>query len=120
MKGKTISKVELIRIIDMIMESLGNIIEGLAFVCQSVLTIYIYIIIASAIISWVNADRSNIIVIIITRITEPAYDLVRKYLPFVYFKGFDFSPIFILLITQFLQYALVKNLFVLADNLKFM
>jgi YggT family protein len=89
---------------------LGNIVRGLAWIIGNILTIYFYIVIASAIISWVNPDPYNPIVRFLRNVTEPVYFYVRRYIPFVYIGGFDLSPIVVLVVIQLLQFVIVDNL----------
>ena len=81
-----------------------------------VINIYIWVIIISALLSWVNPDPSNPIVQILRRLTEPAYAFVRRYIPTV-IGGIDLSPIIIILALQFLDLFLVRILFNLARSL---
>ena len=63
---------------------LANILLALAKIIElasGLLTVYKYILLASVIISWVNADPYNPIVNFIYRATEPALRRVRRYLP---------------------------------------
>ena len=93
----------------------ANVLEGLAHVLDAVLTIYMLIIIARAVISWVNPDPYNWIVQILIRATEPVLFAIRRRLG--YGMGVDFSPIIAILIIMFLQYALVRSLFELAARM---
>lgn len=61
-----------------------------------VFTIYSYIVIGRAIISWVNPDPYNPIVRFLHNATEPVLDRMRRVLP-LQFSGIDFSPIVLLL-----------------------
>ena len=92
----------------------GNIIHGIAWVINSALTLYFWIVIASAVLSFVNPDPYNPIVRFIRNVTEPAYAYVRKYIPFVFIGGFDLSPIIIIFAIQFCRFAVVRNLELLA------
>ncbi len=92
---------------------LGNFLFGLAKVLNIALTVYMWIIIARAVLSWVNPDPYNPIVRIINQITEPVLSRVRRYVPSV-FGGIDFSPIIVLLAVIFLQEFLVQSLMQLA------
>ena len=56
-------------------------IMALAEVIDIVLLSYMIVIIARAIISWVNPDPYNQIVIILYRLTEPILGPIRKILP---------------------------------------
>jgi YggT family protein len=88
----------------------GNIVLGLAKVLDVALTIYMWIIIIRALISWVNPDPYNPIVQVLTKMTEPALRPVRKLVP-PHKVGIDLSPLIAALIILFLQYALVNTLY---------
>jgi YggT family protein len=88
----------------------GNFLVGLATVLQIVLTVYMWIIIAQAVLSWVNPDPYNPIVRIIRQVTDPVLFQIRRRIPTV-FGGIDFSPVIVLLGIIFLQEFLVKSLF---------
>ena len=95
---------------------MDNIIMGIARVLEIVLDLYMWVIIISALISWVNPDPYNPIVQVLTRLTEPVLRPIRKRVP-PHRVGIDFSPLIAILIIIFLQYALVKNLYRLARSL---
>jgi YggT family protein len=86
----------------------GNILQGLATVIDYVLWLYMWIIIARALISWVNPDPWNPIVQFLQRATEPVLYPIRRRLGWS--MGMDFSPIVVILIIIFLQFALVQSL----------
>jgi YggT family protein len=75
---------------------------------HTVITIYIWIIIIAALMSFIRPDPHNQLVQIIYRLTEPAFDFVRRKLPFVVFSGIDLSPIVILLGLQFLDVFMMR------------
>lgn len=93
----------------------ANVIEGVAHVLDAVLTVYMWVIVARAVISWVNPDPYNWIVQILIRATEPVLFAIRRRLG--YGMGIDFSPIIAILIIVFLQVALVRSLFELAARM---
>ncbi len=94
---------------------LATFIQAIAQILSMVINIYIWVIIISALLSWVNPDPSNPIVQILRRLTEPAYAFVRRYIPTV-IGGIDLSPIIIILALQFLDLFLVRVLFNLARS----
>lgn len=94
----------------------ANLLYAIAKVISVALNIYMWIIIARALISWVNPDPYNTIVRILVSITEPVLYFIRRKLP-VYLGGFDFSPIIALLAIYFLQIFLVRNLMELAARM---
>jgi YggT family protein len=93
---------------------LANLLQAIAVVLNIVLTLYFWIIIISAVLSWVNPDPYNPIVRFIRSLTEPAFSLVRRWLPFTFVGGLDLSPIVVLLLIQFLKVFLVQSISQLA------
>jgi len=87
----------------------GNIIIGIAEVLNILLTVYMWIIVVRALISWVNPDPYNAIVQMLTRITEPVLARIRKLVP-PWKIGLDLSPLIAVLIIIFLKYAVVSTL----------
>lgn len=96
---------------------LGNFIVAVAKIIDLALTIYMWIIIARAIISWVNPDPYNQIVQFLYRVTEPVMAPVRRWIP-MRGMGIDLSPLVILLVIFFLQSFLVKSMVELAAHLR--
>jgi YggT family protein len=95
----------------------GNLIEGVAKVLDMFLTIYIWIIVIRALISWVNPDPYNPIVQFLYRVTEPVLKPVRRWLPFRNI-GIDFSPVVVIAAIIFIQTFVVQSLIQLAFRLK--
>jgi len=91
----------------------ANFIYGIARVLGFALNLYMWIIIARALISWVNPDPYNPIVRFLLSVTEPVLYFIRRKLP-IYFGGFDFSPVIAILAIYFLQIFLVQSLIQLA------
>ncbi len=96
---------------------LGNFIIAVAKIIHVVLNIYMWIIIARAILSWVNPDPYNKIVQFLYRVTEPVLAQVRRWLPFGR-MGIDVSPIVVILAIYFLDEFLIKSMIELAVSLK--
>jgi YggT family protein len=94
---------------------MGNVLHGLATILDSVLWLYMWIIIARALISWVNPDPWNPIVQFLERVTEPVLSPIRRWVGWR--MGIDLSPIIAILIITFLQIALVKTLNDLAHHM---
>jgi len=96
---------------------ISNLLIAVAKVLDIALTIFRWIIIARAILSWVNPDPYNPIVRFIHNVTEPVLYQVRKRIP-LSFGGLDFSPIIILLAVIFLQQFVVQSLHQFAITLR--
>ena len=84
------------------MYAIGHLLIGLTTVLDSFLFILTIIIIASAVVSWVNADPYNPIVRIIHNLTSPIYKKIRKKIPTVY-GTIDFTPIILIFMIMFVQ-----------------
>lgn len=98
---------------------LANLLIALAQVVDYLLTAYMWIVIARAIISWVNPDPYNPIVRFLYSATEPVLYRIRRMLP-LYAGGIDFSPIIVFVAIVFLQRFLVQSLYDLAQSLRYM
>jgi YggT family protein len=97
---------------------LAYFFEALAYVIDIGLTIYLWIVFARAIVSWVNPDPYNPIVVFLRRSTDPLLLPIRRRLPFALSRtGIDFSPLILIIIIIFLQKFLVKSLYELAFRL---
>lgn len=95
---------------------IGNFLKAVAVVLHYVLSFYMWIIIARAVLSWVNPDPYNPIVRFIHNVTEPVLYRIRTRIP-VNFGGIDFSPIIVILGIIFLQNFVVSSLFQLSKTL---
>ncbi len=91
----------------------GNFIEAIAGLLNLVITLYVWVIIARAVISWVNADPYNPIVRMLCNLTDPVLYRLRQTLPMA-FGGIDMSPVVALLILWFLRAFLVQSLYDIA------
>jgi len=88
---------------------LANFVLATARVLDVVLYLYMWIVIARALISWVNPDPSNPIVRFLYNATEPLLYRVRRSFPF-FPGGIDFSPLIVIIAIYFLQAFLVQSL----------
>ncbi len=87
----------------------GNFLTALGQIVDMALSLYMWVIIISALLSWVNPDPYNPIVRILYQITEPSLRLVRRYIP-LGSMGIDISPIIVILAIMFLRNFLVKSI----------
>ena len=84
-----------------------NLLLALASVMNMALSLYMFIIVARALISWVSPDPRNPIVQFLYTVTEPVLRPVRRRLPMT---GIDLSPIIVILAIVFLQQFVVLTL----------
>jgi YggT family protein len=74
------------------------------------LTLYSWIIIARALISWVSPDPRNPIVVFLRWVTDPVLEPVRRLLPPWKTAGLDLSPVIVLIVIQFVQWTILPSL----------
>ena len=85
-------------------------------VVSLVFQIYIFIVIARALVSWVNPDPYNPIVRFLYNVTEPVLARLRRILP-LQLGGFDLSPIVLLVLLSVVEQLLLKIIWQLSAGL---
>ena len=93
----------------------SNFLVAIARILDIGLSLYMWIIIARAVISCVNPDPYNPIVRFLHSATEPVLFRIRRRIP-INLGGIDFSPILVILVIIFLQAFLVQSLIQLASR----
>ena len=86
----------------------SNFVLATAQALSLILSLYMWIVIARAVISWVNPDPYNPIVRFLINATEPVLWRLRKALPSL--GNLDLSPMILILAILFLQNFLVASL----------
>lgn len=87
-----------------------NILLAVGNVLGALLNLYFWIVIIAAVITWVRPDPYNPIVRGLRLLTEPVFYYVRKWMPFTYRSGLDFSPLVVVLVIQLVNLIVVKSL----------
>jgi YggT family protein len=98
---------------------LSNFLVATADALSLILTVYLFIVIARAVISWVSPDPYNPIVRFLYAATEPLLSRVRRWLfrTGLVMEGLDLSPLLVMAAVYFLQKLLVGSLLILAQAL---
>jgi YggT family protein len=92
------------------MEAVGStFITAIATILHQVITLYIWVVIIAALVSWVRPDPYNPIVQILGRLTEPVYRGIRRFVPTV-IAGVDMAPIILIIGLQFVDLFFVRLL----------
>jgi YggT family protein len=102
-------------LIDITQEQTDPMIELLAFISY-LLTLYVYILIAAAVLSWLIAfnvvnTHNNIVAVLgafLYRITDPVLRPIRNVMPDL--GGIDISPVIVILIIVFIQNVIIPNI----------
>ena len=95
----------------------GNLTLFVATVLDRLLWLYFYIVLISALLTWVSPDPRNPIVRFLYAVTEPVLFQIRRRLPFVYTSGIDFSPLVLMIGIYFAQVVVVGSLYELARRI---
>ena len=89
---------------------LANTLSAIAMVLGSLLNLYFWVVIIACVLTWVRPDPYNPIVRALRTMTEPVFYRVRKWLPFTYANGLDFSPVIVLLAIELVNRIVVASL----------
>lgn len=89
---------------------LTDLVVIFAQMVHTIIGVYIFIVVARALISWVNPDPNNPIVRFLYNATEPVLNRIRRLVP-LQFGGVDFSPLALLFILYFIQRVIDRLLF---------
>jgi len=95
----------------------ANLLLAIAHILDIALTAYMWIVIISAVVSWVNPDPYNPIIRFLRAVTEPVYRPIRKLIGYR-LGPIDISPMVVILAIIFVQKFLVSSLIEFAYKLK--
>jgi len=91
------------------MYAVSNLFVAVAKILDIGLSLYLWIVIIRALLSWVNPDPYNPIVRFLYQVTEPVFYRVRRWFPW--------TPMIIMLAIFFLQSFLVQTLLQFAQSI---
>jgi YggT family protein len=95
---------------------IANFVEAVVKILDLALTVYMWIVVAAALVSWVNPDPYNPIVRFLYRSTEPVLRPIRRRLGAL--GGIDFSPMIVILLIIFIKSFVIKSLAELAFRMR--
>ncbi len=75
---------------------------------KMIISLYIWVVVIAALISWVRPDPYNPIVQVLYKLTEPIYMYIRKYIPTI-IGGIDLAPLILIFALEFLE-MLISNI----------
>lgn len=93
----------------------GNFFVAIVTVIDIILNVYMWIIVARAIISWVSPNPYNPIVNFLYQATEPVLRYARRIIPPIG-GTLDLSPILVLVVIVFLKQFLIQSLMQFAQQ----
>jgi len=87
------------------MSDLGIAFYKIGGLVNGIIDIYIWVVIITALLSFVNPDPYNPVVQFLYRVTNPAYAFVRKFIR-TNFNGLDLAPLIIVVGLQVIEIIL--------------
>jgi len=87
-----------------------ELVRAIASVVNLIFTLYIWILIARVLITWVSPDPYNPIVRFLSNVADPVLERARRLLP-LQFSGFDFSPIVVIVALEFIRRVILNLLY---------
>lgn len=94
----------------------ANLVLTIARLLDVVLNVYMWIVIARALVSWVSPDPYNPVVRFLHQVTEPVLGRIRRVLPDM--GGMDLSPLIVVFVIFILRQFVVATLFDIAYRMK--
>ncbi|HWR57933.1 MAG TPA: YggT family protein [Thermodesulfovibrionales bacterium] len=95
----------------------GNLVLAIANVLDIVLSIYTWVVIIAALITWVNPDPYNPVVRFLHSVTEPVFRPIRRLIGFR-LGPIDISPVIVILAIIFIRRFLIGSLMELGYKMK--
>lgn len=83
-----------------------TVLGSIGIILHQIIFVYTWIVIISALITFVQPNPYNPVVQTLTRLTNPVYRLLRRFVPTI-FGGIDLAPFFIVIALQFLDLAFI-------------
>ena len=87
----------------------GGFLLAILQLLLTLLSLYTWVIIIRALISWVSPDPRNPIVQILSKLTEPVLGPLRRLLPPHKTGNIDLSPILAILLIQLVRYTIIYS-----------
>ena len=88
---------------------MGNLLTALASLFAGVINLWSFVIIVSAVLTWLPIDPYHPAAVVVRRIADLLCDPIRKIVP-IHSLGIDLSPLIALLLLQFTNQFVVASL----------
>ncbi len=88
----------------------ANLLYGLSRITHVILNIYIWVIFAHVILSWIRTPSLYKVRLVLYRLTEPVLAPIRRFVPPYKFGGLDISPIIAFVLIFLIDTVVVNSL----------
>jgi len=89
---------------------LANLLYALSRITHFILNIYIWIIFAHVILTWIRTPSLYKVRLILFRLTEPVLGPIRRFVPPYKFGGLDISPLIAFVLIFLIDTVIVRSL----------
>lgn len=96
---------------------LANFLLAVAKILHILLSIFIWILILRAVLSWVPVHSMRSLAVILYGLTEPFLRPFRRFVPPSRMGGLDISPLILIILIIFIDSFLVKSLSLYAQHI---
>lgn len=90
------------------MSVLLSFLDAIIFLVHQIIWFYIWIVIIASVLSWVNLDPFNPAMQIFSRLTNPVFNMIRRFIP-TRINSVDLAPLIVIFVLVFLD-RLLGNL----------
>ena len=95
----------------------ANFLLATARIIHIVLSIYIWIVIIRAVLSWIHVPSLYSVSVILYNLTEPVLKPIRRFVPPYKMGGVDLSPMIVILLLLFIDSFLVRSISLYAQQM---
>jgi len=92
------------------MNLFANLLLAVSRIAHFILNIYVWIIFAHVILSWIRTPSLYKVRLVLFKLTEPVLAPLRKFVPPYKFGGLDISPIIAFVLILLIDTVIVKSL----------
>ena len=96
----------------------ANLLQAISVILAQAARLYGIVVFVAILLQWVNADRSNPIVVVLRALTDPVFAWIRRKMPFVVVGMLDLSPLMIFVGISLIQMFIVPTLYEMAMRLR--
>ena len=85
-----------------------NLIIFIAQTLDGLLTLYLYVVIVAALMTWIEPNPYDPIVRFLYSVTEPVFEWFREHIPVV-FGGIDYKQLIMIIVIQLFQRVVIPS-----------
>jgi len=92
------------------MTLLANLLYAISRIAHFILNIYVWVIFAHVILSWIRTPSLYKVRLVLYKLTEPVLGPIRRFVPPYKFGGLDISPIIAFVLILLIDTVIVRSI----------